>query len=76
MTSRWREASQDAECLDWVRHLFDRMSPHAVGAVYMNFMPLDEAEHVEAAYGSDYQRLSAIKATYEPENFSRMNQNG
>jgi Berberine and berberine like len=39
-------------------------------------MPLDEAEHVEAAYGSDYQRLSAIKATYEPENFSRMNQNG
>jgi Berberine and berberine like len=72
---RWREASQDAECLDWIRHLFDRMSPHAVATGYVNFMPLDDAERVKAAYGSNYHRLSAIKSTYDPEGFSRMNQN-
>ena len=72
---RWREASQDAQCLSWVRHLFDRMSPHAVGTAYVNFMPEDDAERVEAAYGSNYHRSSAIKSTYGPENFSRMNQN-
>ena len=42
---------------------------------YVNFMPDDEPERVEAAYGANYRRLAEIKRRYDPDNLFRMNQN-
>jgi FAD/FMN-containing dehydrogenase len=73
--TRWRDAAQDGACTAWTRALFDALAPHAMGTVYVNFMPADEEDRVQAAYGANYQRLAEIKRRYDPENFFRMNQN-
>jgi FAD/FMN-containing dehydrogenase len=73
--TRWRDAGQDAACIGWARELFGTMARHAVGTVYVNFMPDDEADRIEAAYGPNYSRLAEIKARYDPANLFRMNQN-
>jgi FAD/FMN-containing dehydrogenase len=74
--TRWRDSSQDAECIAWARSLFDAMVPHATGGVYVNFMPGDESQRVaKGAYGANYARLEQIKAAYDPANLFRQNQN-
>jgi len=72
--TRWRDPAGDADCLAWARSLFERLKPYSAG-VYVNFMPNDEAERVGEAYGANLERLAAIKAKYDPENFFRLNQN-
>jgi FAD/FMN-containing dehydrogenase len=73
--TRWREAAQDAACIAWTRQLFDRTAPFASGSVYVNFMPDDEGDRVEKAYGPNYRRLAEIKRRYDPGNLFRINQN-
>ena len=74
--TRWGEASQDEACIGWAREFFSRMAPHATGGVYVNFMPEDEAQRVSrGAYGPNYERLSRLKARYDPSNLFRRNQN-
>jgi FAD/FMN-containing dehydrogenase len=57
----------------WVRETWNVLNPHSTGARYLNF----EAEDgVQATYGAEkYERLAAVKAKYDPENFFRFNQN-
>jgi len=74
--TRWGDAANDRECIAWARQLFDAMTPHATGGVYVNFMPEEESQRVsQGAYGPNYQRLSKLKAKYDPDNLFRMNQN-
>ncbi len=74
--TRWNSPSQDAQCIAWARELFDKMAPHATGGVYVNFMPADEAQRVrDGAYGPNYERLTELKAKYDPDNLFRLNQN-
>ncbi|TVO64907.1 FAD-binding oxidoreductase [Denitromonas ohlonensis] len=74
--TRWREAADDKTCIAWARALFDALTPHATGGVYVNFMPEDEAQRVAAgAYGANFDRLSALKAKYDPANLFSQNQN-
>lgn len=74
--TRWRGAADDQKCIAWARGLFDALTPHATGGVYVNFMPEDEAQRVAAgAYGPNFARLSALKAKYDPTNLFSQNQN-
>jgi FAD/FMN-containing dehydrogenase len=74
--TRWSSPSEDATCISWARAFYDAAAPFATGGVYVNFMPDDEAQRVRAgAYGGNYDRLAKIKATYDPKNLFRMNQN-
>ena len=50
-------------------------APFASGSVYINFMPDDENDRVERAYGANYQRLAQIKRRYDPDNLFRFNHN-
>jgi FAD/FMN-containing dehydrogenase len=73
--ARWREPKMDQACIGWARNLFEAAKPYAAGTAYINFMPEDEVDRVEAAYGSNYQRLAEVKRRYDPQNLFRMNQN-
>ena len=74
--TRWEKAGEDKACIAWARELFDRMTPHATGGVYVNFMPEDEAQRVRAgAYGPNFERLAKLKARYDSGNLFRHNQN-
>jgi FAD/FMN-containing dehydrogenase len=73
--TRWNEPADDARCVSWAREFFGAMAPYAMGSVYVNFMPDDEAGRVQAAYGANFARLAAIKARWDPSNLFRMNQN-
>ncbi len=73
--TRWRDEAQDSACVAWARQLFEVTAPFASGSVYVNFMPGDEKDRVEKAYGTNYRRLAEIKRRYDPDNLFRMNQN-
>ncbi len=73
--TRWTDRTQDAECIRWARSLFAALTPYATGGVYVNFMPEDEAQRVQGAYGSNWERLAKVKAKYDPGNLFRLNQN-
>ncbi|TIX41121.1 MAG: FAD-dependent oxidoreductase, partial [Mesorhizobium sp.] len=73
--ARWREPAMDKACIDWARGVYEATRPYAVGTAYVNFMPEDEIDRVEAAYGGNYRRLLEIKQRYDPQNLFRMNQN-
>ncbi|WP_292296464.1 BBE domain-containing protein, partial [Mesorhizobium sp.] len=73
--ARWREPAMDKACIEWARDIYEASKPHAAGTAYVNFMPEDEIDRVEAAYGGNYRRLLEIKQRYDPQNLFRMNQN-
>lgn len=73
--TRWEDAAEDQRCIGWARAFFEAMAPHALGTVYVNFMPEDEQARVPAAFGANYGRLAALKRRYDPGNVFRMNQN-
>jgi FAD binding domain/Berberine and berberine like len=59
----------------WAKDYFDALHPFSAGGAYVNFMMDEGEERVKATYGNNYQRLSEIKAKYDPANLFRVNQN-
>jgi FAD/FMN-containing dehydrogenase len=60
----------------WAKEYWDAVHPYAAGGAYVNFMMEDEGdERIRATYRDNYDRLAAIKAKYDPENFFHVNQN-
>ena len=72
---RWSDASQDENCIEWCRDLWNAVAQYATGEAYVNFMTEEERGRLESAYGSGYQRLIDLKNRYDPGNLFRMNQN-
>lgn len=75
MLSQWDHAADDEKNIRWTREFHTAMAPHLERAVYVNDLGADESDRVRAAYGANYERLVTIKATYDPGNFFRGNQN-
>jgi FAD/FMN-containing dehydrogenase len=57
-----------------VRALHSSLQPHAEG-VYVNNLEEEGEARVREAYGSNYARLSQVKAQYDPRNVFHVNQN-
>jgi FAD/FMN-containing dehydrogenase len=52
------------------------MQPFTKEAVYVNYLDRGEEDRIRAAYGAEtYDRLVAIKNTYDPTNLFRLNHN-
>jgi FAD/FMN-containing dehydrogenase len=73
----WTEPAQTDEAIAWARGLWDAMSRHSTGGLYLNFPGFGEEKEqlVRAGYGVNYERLAALKAEYDPGNLFRMNLN-
>jgi FAD/FMN-containing dehydrogenase len=73
----WAPDEPDAHTYrDWVRDAGDRLRPFSTGATYINFQTADEDDaRTEATYGTNLQRLAAVKSKYDPHNLFRTNRN-
>lgn len=62
--------------ISWTKDYWDELHPFSAGGAYVNMMMDDEGqERVKAAYRDNYERLTKIKAKYDPDNLFRINQN-
>jgi FAD/FMN-containing dehydrogenase len=59
----------------WTWRARAMMSPYASPGVYVNFLGDEGEEAIRMTYGPNYERLAAIKRTYDPDNIFRRNQN-
>jgi hypothetical protein len=76
INAAWAEGGPAHPDIGWCRQAFRALQPHSTGGVYMNFLHNDEGEaRVRAAYGNRYERLTRIKARYDPQNIFCSNQN-
>lgn len=58
----------------WVRDAWEALRPYGEG-VYANFISDEGTSGVEYAYGPRFQRLQALKAVHDPDNFFHRNNN-
>ena len=60
----------------WGRAYWTAIHPFNLEGAYVNFMMDDEVQgRVQATYGENYERLTSVKAKYDPKNLFRVNQN-
>ena len=60
---------------EWAIGYSEELRPYSLGAAYVNFMMDEGQARVQATYGPNYERLTRVKAAYDPENVFRVNQN-
>jgi FAD/FMN-containing dehydrogenase len=74
----WQDAALDEQHIAWARETAAAIEPWSFsGGGYVNYMQADEPiERVRAAFGAEaFERLQALKKTYDPSNVLRRNQN-
>jgi len=60
---------------NWCKDYWLALHPYSAGGAYVNMMMDEGQERVQASYRDNYARLAQIKATYDPHNLFRVNQN-
>jgi len=72
----WTDPAEDSIHIPWVRTLWQALQPFSSGRIYVNYESDVGADRLQAAYGAvHYQRLVALKNTYDPTNMFQLNQN-
>ena len=71
---RWHDPSMDETCVEWLRRAFASLDADTGGGAYVNFVAETEGRERDA-YGSNYERLVALKKQYDQQNIFRFNQN-
>jgi FAD/FMN-containing dehydrogenase len=59
----------------WSIDYHEALHPYSAGGAYVNMMMEEGQERVRASYRDNYDRLASVKATYDPDNTFRINQN-
>jgi FAD/FMN-containing dehydrogenase len=74
--SMWEDPAETERNINYTRTLAGAMKPWSTGAVYLNFLGDEGPSRVEAGFGPQkFARLQQIKATWDPDNVFRHNQN-
>jgi FAD/FMN-containing dehydrogenase len=71
----WSDPADNADNIRWVRGYYEALAPHSAEGGYVNFMADDDQDRVRANYGPNYDRLTTVKATYDPDNLFHRNHN-
>jgi FAD/FMN-containing dehydrogenase len=70
--SGWEDAAGDERNIAWTREVAAAMEPFGMPEIAPNFLDGDEAARRRAAFGPQkYERLRALKRTWDPENVFR-----
>jgi FAD/FMN-containing dehydrogenase len=65
----------NSRMIQWAQDYWTALHPFSAGGAYVNMMMEEGEDRVKAAYRDNYERLSAVKAKYDPHNLFRINQN-
>lgn len=71
----WPDPSDNERNIQWVRDCYNALRPYSEEGGYVNAMSDSDQHQVRANYGNNYERLSRVKAKYDPGNLFRLNQN-
>jgi FAD/FMN-containing dehydrogenase len=71
----WVDPAQGAAHRAWADTFLAAMAPVLGEGVYVNFLDAESPDRVRAAYGTNWDRLRAVKRAYDPTNFFHQNQN-
>ena len=71
----WQDPAESEKNIDWARRCYRTAEPFLKPGVYVNYLGDEGETRIRAAYGVNYERLRAVKNTYDPTNFFRLNQN-
>jgi hypothetical protein len=69
------DAANKDKIVSWAKDYWSALHPYSSGGAYVNFMMEEGEDRIKATYGDNYERLTAIKAKYDPGNLFRVNQN-
>jgi FAD/FMN-containing dehydrogenase len=75
IVAAWQDPAVDRERIQWVRDYYNGTAPHSEAGGYVNFMADDDQTRVQDNYRGNFERLTAIKRTYDPDNLFHLNQN-
>ena len=71
----WMEGD-GAEHIEWTRDVFDALTPHSTGGVYVNSLQDESEQRVRDAYSRPtWERLVEVKDRWDPGNVFRLNYN-
>jgi FAD/FMN-containing dehydrogenase len=71
----WEDPTQDLAQIAWTREASALLRPFTTGGAYVNGIADGDRDEVAGAYGSNYRRLTALKAEYDPTDLFRVNAN-
>lgn len=69
------DPANNEKTISWTKKYWEALHPYSAGGAYVNFMMEEGQERIRATYRDNYERLVALKTTYDPKNFFRVNQN-
>jgi FAD/FMN-containing dehydrogenase len=75
--ANWESPGDDAANIAWARDTLADLREYSDGSRYLSFPGLFEEGQgtMRTTFGQRYRRLAALKATYDPANLFRLNQN-
>jgi hypothetical protein len=72
----WEDQALDETNIGWGRRTMDALTPYTTAGHYVNDVVESGEDVVRQIYGeTKYDRLSALKRRWDPENVFRLNQN-
>ena len=73
--AQWTDPGESQRHIEWARGLADSIRPFSSGTYLLNFLGDEGVDTIKATFGSNYDRLLAVKKKYDPKNFFCLNQN-
>lgn len=74
IAAQWTDANETALHREWARETAKALEPYTGKAQLLAVLDFDSVD-TSSAFGSNIDRLTAVKKKYDPENFFRVNQN-
>jgi FAD/FMN-containing dehydrogenase len=75
INAAWASPADTEANVAWARAMWGAAQDFVGDRMYSNVMMAEDQDKVRAAYGVNYERLVAVKTTYDPANVFRLNQN-
>lgn len=68
VSTGWVDPAMDEAAVKATRAIAEKLMQFSDGTVYLNYLDRDDVARTQAGFGPNWERLTAIKAEYDPDN--------